>query len=230
MKRPQFTSGEFYHIYNRGVEKRKVFLERRDYFRFIQNLHEFNDELPVINVNHRFLQSKQPMEVELPYKNADKKLIEVIAFCLMPNHFHLILQQVSENGVVKFMQKLGTGYTNYFNIKNDRVGPLFQGRFKAVLIDNNVHLRYLPHYIHLNPLDLSHPEWREHRISNLPNILRQLANYPWSSYRDYLGFSTFPELSKKILLPDQYCGGYKKDIIDWINDMKIETISDITLE
>ncbi len=124
MKHPPFANSYIYHIYNRGVEKRKVFLDDQDYFRFIHDLYEFNDENPVLNVNYR-LQHRQSkyMGVQLPYiKNERKLLVDILVWCLMPNHYHLILRQRRDNGIVLFMQKLGSGYTNYFNLKYKRVG------------------------------------------------------------------------------------------------------------
>ncbi|MBU6414976.1 transposase, partial [Patescibacteria group bacterium] len=166
MKKPQFTNDNFYHIYNRGVEKRKIFLDTDDYVRFIHDLFEFNDEADADHIYYRrqFLKSS---EVEPPKISKRKLLVEIIAFCLMPNHFHLFVRQHANDGVVKFMHKLGTGYTMYFNQKYERVGGLFQGRFKAVHINNNRHFLYLPHYIHLNPLDRVMPQWREGEIKSV---------------------------------------------------------------
>ena len=131
MKKPPFINNEVYHVYNRGVEKRLIFSDDKDRFRFIHNLYEMNNSLPVLNSKYWLAKKDHNMEVRLPYIRDG--LVEILAFCLMPNHYHLLLRQAQDKGIVKFMQKLGTAYTNYFNIKNERVGPLFQGRFKAVL-------------------------------------------------------------------------------------------------
>ena len=154
--KPQFTENHVYHIYNRGVEKRNIFLNDRDYLRLIHDLYEFNDENQALNVGY-FINSKS-IEVEPQYLKKEKKkrklLVEILAFTLMSNHFHLILQQKKEGSIVKFMQKLGTGYTMYFNKKYKRVGGLFQGRYKAVLLENDTHFIHLPFYIHTNPLKI----------------------------------------------------------------------------
>src|SRR3990167_8816326 len=119
MKKPQFTADNFYHIYNRGVEKRKIFLNNDDHFRFIHDLFEFNDEAYAQNIYYK-LPSMKLYEVE-PHKVSKRKLlVEIIAFCLMPNHFHLFLRQNADNGIARFMQKLGTGYAMYFNQKYNR--------------------------------------------------------------------------------------------------------------
>ncbi|MBI5420924.1 MAG: transposase [Parcubacteria group bacterium] len=158
MQKPQFVENEIYHIYNRGVEKRDVFMEDKDYFRFIHDLFEFNDT--EVSFNLTFYFNSKTMYSEPQYlkdkKNPRKLLVEILAFCLMPNHFHLLLKQKKENGIVRFMQKLGTGYTKYFNEKNNRVGPLFQGAFRALLIKTDAHMLHLPFYIHANPLTLNY--------------------------------------------------------------------------
>ncbi len=164
MIKPQFSNNQIYHIYNRGVEKRSVFMEDKDYLRFIHDLFEFNDTALVNPSNIRF-SSRHPSSVtssqfnqflalrESNTKIKRKLLVEILVFCLMPNHYHLMVRQLVDDGIVKFMQKLGTGYTNYFNLKNERVGSLFQGRFKAVLVNNESYFTHLLHYIHLNPLE-----------------------------------------------------------------------------
>ena len=121
MKKPVFINSEVYHIYNRGVEKRKTFLDDKDYFRFIHNLFEFNDDAPAMNLYYKLPQI-QSYEVQLRKihkieRQPRKLLVEIIAFCLMPNHYHILIKQKVDNGIVRFMQKLGTGYTNYFNKK-----------------------------------------------------------------------------------------------------------------
>lgn len=106
------------HIYNRGVERRNVFLDEKDYLRFVLNLYEFNDTTPALNVGYHI--NASPIEVRLQYPRKEQ-LVDILAFCLMPNHYHLMLKERMENGTTMFMRKLGTGYTNYFNIKYQRV-------------------------------------------------------------------------------------------------------------
>ncbi len=240
MEKPQFVNKEIYHIYNRGVEKRNIFLVDQDYFRFINDLAEFNDKKPVLPSNIRYLvrnpKAVTPQCLEVQLLNIDKSdsepLVEILAFCLMPNHYHLLVRQLVDNGVVKFMQKLGTGYTNYFNQKNERVGPLFQGRFKAVLIDNEEHFRYMPIYIHLNPLDLIAPEWREKRLNNLNKAMTFLESYRWSSYLDYVGKNNFPSVTTREFLLEVFDGSkkFKKHTNDFISTLNLEEIQDLTLE
>lgn len=229
MKKPTFVTNSFYHIYNRGVEKRDVFLNKAEYFRFIHNLFEFNDEAPASNIYYKS-PSLKSYEVQ-PRKNREL-LVEIITYCLMPNHFHLLLRQRAEDGIVRFMQKLGTGYTMYFNQKHERVGSLFQGRFRAVLIEKEAHLLYLPHYIHLNPLDMYMPSWRDRRIMDPQKVLDFLASYRWSSYPDYTGKKNFPSLVSMQTITELFGTSrvYNDSFREWIADMDFNIISDVILE
>jgi putative transposase len=238
MIKPVFVDNRIYHIYNRGVEKRNVFLDKQDHFRFVHDLFEFNDEAPAINIYYK-LPQLQSYEVELrkignkkEERQPRKLLVEILSFCLMPNHFHLLIKQKVDGGVIQFMQKLGTGYTNYFNKKYKRVGSLFQGRFKAVLVEEEAHFIHLPYYIHLNPLDLKFPEWRNKEIKNYKEVMKFLENYRWSSFLDYLGKKNFPSVTQRKFL-NEFFGGpkqYKKDITKWLKEIDLEEIKEITLE
>lgn len=230
MQKPQFEENEIYHIYNRGVEKRNVFLNNRDYLRFVNNLFEFNDQNHVLN-SFYYTKSVQPIEVQPRYFNKSKKsLVEVLVFTLMPNHFHLILKQKTENGIIKFMQKLGTGYTMYFNKKYNRVGSLFQGRFKAVLVSKDSHFIHLPFYIHSNPLDLN----KSNEFSTIMSSIKFLENYRWSSFKDYIGENNFPIITSRETILEFFGGEkeYKKATIEWLEEREnnLEKINDVILE
>ena len=227
MKKPQFTQDQIYHIYNRGVEKRKIFLDKQDYLRFIHNLFTLNNENIITNNSYDFSNKLNKNE-----SKSRKLLVEILAFTLMPNHFHLLLRQKENNGIVKFMQKLGTGYSMYFNQKNKRVGGLFQGRFKAVIIDNDAHFWHIPTYIHLNPLSLIN--YRGSTSINYKQKIEFLKQYKWSSFLDYIGEKNFPSVISKDFLLDVFQGekNYMKITADWIkNDSKyLQKINDITLK
>lgn len=231
MRNPQFETGSFYHIYNRGVEKRDVFGSHDDYFRFIHDLFEFNDEESAVNLYYKRLALKSH-EVEPRKISARKILVEIIAFCLMPNHFHLLVRQHRDGGVTRFMQKLGTGYTMYFNQKRERVGGLFQGKFKAIRIEKESHFLYLPHYIHLNPLDLTMPSWREGRIASPGKALAFLDSYRWSSYRDFTGQKNFPSLLSQHLIRECYGSPstYQRSLREWIREISLEGFAELRLE
>ncbi len=224
MIKPIFITEQIYHIYNRGVEKRDIFMEDKDYLRFIHNLYEFNDEKPAHNVSY-FL-NRQTESIEsvriAKTKTSRELLLEIIAFVLMPNHFHLLIRQRRENGISKFMQKLGTGYTNYFNKKYERVGGLFQGNFKAIHVNEEPHFIHLPHYIHTNPLELIY------RSPTSIDLINWLSGYRWSSFQDYIGKRNFPSVISRDFLLDIFGGenGYFRHTQERLNDTNNENISE----
>jgi len=192
-KRIPFSSDHIYHVYNRGVEKRKIFLENRDYVRFIHDLFILNNENSVSNINYYF--EGYAIEKNLIERKPRKLLVEILAFALMPNHFHLILRQKANNGIVRFMQKIGVAYSKFFNQKYDRVGSLFQGRFKSVILENESHFLYLPFYVHANPVSLMNGK------SSVRKMMGYLESYRWSSHLDYSGKHNFPSvISREFIL------------------------------
>ncbi len=176
-------------------------------------------------------------EVGLQYikkeRTPRKLLVDVLVFTLMPNHFHLMIRQKTEDGITKFMRKIGTGYTNYFNKKYERVGSLFQGKYKSVRIATEQHLIHLPYYIHMNPLDMIAPKWRQKEITNYHKALLFLESYRWSSHSDYIGKKNFPSVTQRDFLLKLFDGipNYKKSFIQWLKERDLENIGDdITLE
>jgi len=228
------TNGEIVHIINRGVDQRNIFLDKKDYFRFIHDIFEFNDKNPAFNAGKR-LTSQQSIGLRNQYIERKKErqlIVDVLAFCLMPNHFHLLLKQLVDGGVIKFLRKLTIGYANYFNLKYQRSGTLFQGRYKAVTVNNERHFIYLPYYIHFNPLDLIMPEWRQGKIQNYQKAIRFLESYRWSSHLDYLGIKNFPSITQREFLLKVFNGSenYKKNIHNWMKKINIKDINKLTLE
>jgi REP element-mobilizing transposase RayT len=144
MRKVPFVNEEIYHVYNRGVDRRKIFLSDDDFTRFILGLNEFNNEEPIGSIYENSFQQKGNLI------RTEDKLVNIICYCLNPNHFHLILEQISDDGISRFMQRLGTGYTMYFNNKLYRNGALFQGRFKSAHLNNNDDLLRLSVYVNLN--------------------------------------------------------------------------------
>ena len=124
------------------------------------------------------------------------------------------------------------GYAKYFNEKYERIGALFQGRFKSVAVRDEAHFIYLPYYIHLNPLDLVAPEWRSLKINNLEKAMEFLYNYRWSSFLDYIGNKNFPSVTHRSFLSDFFegPGQYKKQTIQWLKECSLNRIRDLTLE
>lgn len=152
----QFATDEYYHILNRGIEGRNIFIDKTDYQRFLEGLEKFNTSLPV--------KLRDGIEDKQSYRGLPStKLVDVVCFCLLPNHFHLLLKQLVDKGISTFMEKLGTGFAYYFNVKRQRKGRLFQGSFKAVLINKESQFLHISRYQHLNALDLYNPSWREEK-------------------------------------------------------------------
>jgi putative transposase len=159
MRKVTLAIGEYYHVFNRGVDKRSIFLDQLDIQRFLESVREFNVPDPIGSLfEHRF---------RLGIPTPKESLADVVCFCLNPNHYHLLLRQNEENGIQKLMQKIGTGYVNYFNEKYERSGALFQGRYKAVHVASNTQLLHTSVYINLNdkigvkPI-LSYSSWEEY--------------------------------------------------------------------
>ncbi len=171
MREIKFANNEYYHIYNRGVDEREVFCCEKDFARFIKGMREFN---------------KIAIKAKPPAGGlALIATVEIICYCLNLNHYHFILKQLTENGIAKFMQKLGTSYTMYFNIKYDRSGSLFQGPFQAKHIDTNEYLLWLSGYVNGNA--------EIHKIA-------KAENYKWCSYQDCLGKRDGTLCNKEIIL------------------------------
>lgn len=182
---------EFYHTYNRGTEKRKIFLDNLNYLRGVHDLYEFNDKNIVINTGRKFEGSSTPLN------RVRDRLVDLLVWVLMPNHYHLFFNPIKDNGMPEFHRKFGCGFTNFFNIKYKRSGALFQGRYKKVQVINDTQALQLICYIHSNPLDLWKPNWKEKGLTNLEiqNALKFLEKeYRWSSHLDWWGIKNFPSL------------------------------------
>ncbi|RJQ36568.1 hypothetical protein C4559_04860 [Candidatus Microgenomates bacterium] len=166
-KNPAFVNGLYYHIYNRGVEKRNIFANRWDYLRFLETL-SFYRKTPLPMKLSDFRRNPiRRREIK-----GQKEIVKILCYCLMPNHFHLLIQQIEENGITIFLKKITDSYTRFYNTKHNRIGPLFQGSFRAKLIETDEYLLQLSKYIHRNPASLS--QWRNN-----------ISLYPYSSYNYY---------------------------------------------
>lgn len=236
-KREYLSPDAIYHVYNRGVDKRKIFLDNSDYLRGIHNLFEFNDEKSSINSAYFFNTNRnQSMDSRNPYIQKERKsrklLVKILAFCFMPNHFHFLLKPLRVGGIELFMRKFGAGYANYFNQKYERSGVLFQGRYKAIQITEESHFIHLPFYIHLNPLDLAFPEWRKRKLKNYQGAIQFLESYRWSSYLDYIGQKNFPSVTQREFLLKFFDGpkNYKNQMEQWLKELAIENLESVTLE
>jgi putative transposase len=222
IKRPQLVNDEIYHIIIRGVGDTKIFKEQNDYYRMIFSLYEFNTTKPIEIRNKRkeARERKYGEQFSVSFEGNDDRdlLVEVLAFCFMPNHVHLLLRQIKKDGISCFMRKVGAGYGGYFNRRYNRRGHLFQNRFQAVHIKTNDQLQTVFVYIHANPISLVEPKWKEAGVKNTIKAIKFIENYKWSSYLDYLDKKNFPSLTDRKFLEDimgknEKC---KKFVNDWI--------------
>ncbi len=214
--------GDILHVLNRGVEKRKIFLNKRDYLRFVHNLYDFNDTKNAISYSDR---RRANLDVACPRKKKGEALVDVLCWTLMVNHPHILVQEKIDNGVGRYSQKLFDGFTKYFNSINERSGVLFQGRSKRILVEHDAHLLHLPFYILSNPLDSFQPDWREQGIRNSKKAFEFLENYQWSALPDLIGKENFPEVINKnsfFELFDTNEKRFKKDFIEWLESYEGE--------
>ena len=220
-----FIEGEYYHIYNRGNSKQDIFIDDQDRNRFVKLLYLCNS---VRNIE--FTRDVVDKKIEAFDFDRGDSIISIGAWALMPNHFHLYItpSRVERRGPLRdeknpislFMNKLSTGYSMYFNKKNKRTGKLFEGAFKSVLVKNDEHAKYNFSYIHLNPVKLIDPIWKEKGIKDIQKTLNFLSKYRWSSYNDYRGIKR-PE--SKIICPKDFHVYFSdnkvsdEEIFEWLN-------------
>ena len=208
-----FAEGEYYHIYNRGNSKQAIFRDKNDYKHFIHLLY-------LSNTTRNFV----VRYIKKDYVDFDRKsqLVSIGAWVLMPNHFHLILSQKEDNGISKFMQKLTTAYSMYFNKKYTRTGSLFEGKFKSKHIADDRSLKYLFSYIHLNPVKLIQKGWKKEGIKDKQKTIQFLNNYQYSSYLDYSNFELKRQESsilRKEDFPTYFPTKekFQKEIFEWVS-------------
>lgn len=219
-----YSQNGYYHIYNRGVEKRIIFCDKQDYKVFLSYLKVYLEPPPPIEIRNEAIGDYTFMAPKRPLNNFNQE-IELLCFCLMPNHFHLLIKQKSLKSIKTFMQSLLTKYVLYFNKRYKRVGTLFQGIYKAVLIENEGYLLHLSQYIHLNPTKHSY-------------VKVQPLHMAYSSYGDYLGMRktswvktdlilSFFKTAQKTSLRDIL--SYQSLVEDYLEEPD-ENLSKLTLE
>jgi len=222
IKRPQLVNNEIYHIVLRGVGDSKIFRNNDDYWRAIFSIYEFNTTAPIeIRIQR---QKRKQAKIGGQSSDARELLVDILAFCFMPNHVHLLARQRKENGITQFMRKFGTGYAYYFNKKYNRKGHLFQGRFRAVHIKSDKQLEIVFVYIHTNPISLIDFEWKEKGTANVQKAIKFLENYRWSSFLDYIGIQNFPSITEREFITNVLEGKKKcKEVVfDWVKGKKID--------
>lgn len=204
-RKQSFASGEFFHLYNRGTDKRAIFLDERDYEHFIFLMYVFNTS----------------RNVEL--RNIDKNfergetIVDIGAYCLMPNHFHILICEKIDGGISKYMLKLMTGYSMYFNKKYERTGKLYEGVFKSTHVNKDQYMKYLYSYIHLNPAKLIDMKWKESKSRNSTILLEYVFSYPYSSLKEYIT-REFTVLNPK-KFPDYFKEPveHKRELLEWLS-------------
>jgi len=204
-RKQTFAPGEFYHLYNRGTEKRKIFLDKQDYYKFLFLMYICNTvkSLELRKIGEHF--------------DREEQLVDIGAYCLMPNHFHILITEKTDGGISKYMLKFMTAYTMYFNKKYKRTGKLCEGVFKSTHVHNDNYLRYLYSYIHLNPAKLVDKNWKENKSKNTTELLEYIFDYQYSSIEEYtnnkfriLNPTPFPGYFKKIK-------DHKRELFEWLN-------------
>lgn len=207
----EFAENQYYHVFNRGLEKRSIFVDIGDYKIFKYYIFIYLATPDVI------LNAYPQLPIKLQNKNLHQEL-ELITYCLMPNHFHFLLKQTSPNAISKFMKQLINAYTRYFNNKYQRSGNLFQGRFKAIRISTDELLLHISRYIHLNPL--------------VANIVKNLKEYPWSSYTSFIETNKDDICKKEVILSHfSKSNTYENFVLDQANYAKtLHQIKHLTID
>ncbi len=213
MRIASLENDHFYHVYNRGVDRRDVFLSDQDRRRFLRACILLNNDL----VSSKRYELNKDGHHPLP---AYRPLVSIICYVLMNNHVHFLLRQNVDDGIARFMQRLGTSYTKYFNLRHHRTGSLFESSYKSVLVENTEQFLHLTRYIHLNPLDLFRQDidqWAEVR------------RYRWSSLRHYLRDTSDPIVDDSELKSMVSSEEYREFVKGWIperNAIKNENITE----
>jgi putative transposase len=216
-----FANDEIYHIFNRGVEKRPTFMDKREFERGVKTFDFYRfANLPLKLSKFLVLSESEKLKFIVKVRGENQKLVQIICYCLMPNHFHFLVKQIRKNGVSIFAANFTNSYTKYFNTKHERVGPLFQGAFKGVRVESDEQLMHISRYIHLNP------------TSSFLVEPKQLENYQWSSYPEYLGNRQDNIIDKEIVL-DLFSSkeNHRKFVMDQVDyARRLEQIKHLTLE
>ncbi len=232
------VNNEIYHVVLRGIGGVDIFRDETDYYRAIHDLFEFNNTKPATWQYRRFNAEDSRTRTKSDSGNRTVGIIRsprdyvvnILAFCLMPNHIHLLLKQIKDKGISAFMGKLGSGYVNYFNQRHKRQGHLFQSRFKAVHIKTQQQLQSVFVYVHTNPAALVAENWKEGGVVDLNKIIDFIEKYKWSSYADYLGKENFPSITQReFFLEIMSKEKWREYVNDWVKH-KSKRVWDKTIE
>lgn len=205
------VTDEIYHVFNRGVARLPIFEDKRDYNRFLETLYYYQFQGP----KPQFSQLKRFKDFNF---EKNKKIVEIICYCLMPNHYHLMIKQLQDNGISEFINKLSNSYTKYFNTRHDRVGPLLQGQFKAIRVETEEQLIHLSRYIHLNPI--------------VSFLVKDLKEYFYSSHLAFIGIFQDKICTKELVLSMfKSPSVYEQFVLDQVDYGKnLEQIKHLTMD
>jgi len=223
MRNVQYGNGEIYHVYNRGANSHLIYLDDADRIRFLKGLMLFNDE-EVLPTGKALLQLWQNP------KKAEKQLVTILSYTLMDNHYHLVLEQLVDRGIEKFMQRLSLGYTKYRNQRYGSKGVVFGSPYKAVHIATEEQFLHITRYVHLNPYDHHDYGWREGKARSRAAVSELLRVYHWSSYRAYIGLEINPLInSTRILDCFKDSQDYEGFVISWTT-RSADILSGLTID
>jgi len=241
-RKEPFENNEIYHITTRRIGDELLFKDTNDYYRGVFSIYEFNNSNPVEIRKRREARARlrkeqsngDPTSATLE-EDKRNKFVEILVFSQMPNHIHLLLRQIQDNGISKFMQKFGTGYASYFKEKHEqkRKEYFFQRRFSSVPIKTEDQLRTVFVYIHTNPISLCEPNWKDKGIAEPEKVIEFLENYKWSSYLDYIGKRNFPSVTEREFLSEIMGGeeSCRKSIEEWVRYKgEIKEFANLALE
>lgn len=181
-RREPIAPGEWYHCYTRGIDGRTTYTDAFDYQRFTQALYLSNSTAPINRSTFWKLNHGEVFDI-----TRQKPLVAVGAYALMPNHYHLLLKEIEDGGLSKFMQRLGTSYTMYFNERHEHMGNIFVKPFRSRHIGTDEYLRRVVEYIHCNPAEIFEPGWKNGQVTNIQKLKDNLEAFPYASLLDYLG-------------------------------------------
>lgn len=218
MKRlPPIAPGEYYHVYNRGAFKQALFRDNRDYARFLFYMLYSQSPVPFKNIGRLLGSFSTSDGFAVPVEETDtvitNRLVELTAFCLMPNHYHFLVKEIEEGGVAYYMQRIGNGYTKYFNTKYETSGRIFQSVYRARHVADNNYLLYLSAYIHRNPCELK--AWKGKEFE-----------YPWSSLQDFTEANRWGGLLMSDIVADQFETTPNSNYRDFVETCRAKTFEE----
>lgn len=213
--------GEYYHLYNRGIGKANIFRDEGDRKRFLfsllysQSSLQFKNLARVVKEHHP--ETGFPVEADDLQKVLETRGVELVCFCLMPNHFHLIVREKIEGGIASYMQRIQLAHTRYMNTKYETSGHLFESRYKAVHIEDNNQLLYLSAYIHKNPRELK--AWKE-----------KYFDYPWSSLQDYTTANRWGGLLEADIIAEQFLAETNSNYADFVRTSTAKDFEEVAVD